>query len=187
MRTARSIVASLTVFALLLWIAPSPALASGDGARLEGLLVGVDGRPASDMTVHLIDGQGNDVAQVGVSDEGLYSFQQLPPGEYSLGIENTEGQMAPVMAPAVNLSGDQLARRDLKLMQADPGAMPGTMTSGITPNYGMGTWWAGLSTAAKAWTIVAIVAVVGITAAALSSDDDDSSEPPSSAYLPPGE
>jgi hypothetical protein len=184
MRSARSIVASLTVFALLLWIAPSPALASGDGARLEGLLVGVDGRPASDMTVHLIDAQGNDVARAEVNDEGLYSFRQLPPGEYSLGIENPEGQMAPVMAPAVNLGSDQLARRDLKLMQADPG----TMSSGITPNYGMGTWWAGLSTAAKAWTIVAIVAVVGITWAALSSDDDEpTGEPPSSAYLPPAE
>ena len=180
MRTVRSTVASLTVFALLLWIAPSPAMASGDGARLEGLLVGVDGRPASDMTVHLIDGQGNDVAQVAVSDEGVYSFQQLAPGEYSLGIENAEGQMAPVMAPAVNLSDAQLARRDVKLMQANPGPM----TAGITPNYGAGAWWAGLSTAAKAWTIVAIVAVVGITAAALSGSDD---EAPTSPYVPPEE
>jgi hypothetical protein len=169
MRTPKPIVACTTVLALLLWIAPSPALASAGGARLEGLLIGVDGQPSSEMTVHLIDGQGNDVAQASLDDEGLYSFRDLPAGDYSLGIENADGQMAPVLAPAVSLSGDQLARRDLKMMQGDPNQM----TPATGANYGLGTWWAGLSAAAKAWTIVAIVAVIGITAAAVSSEDDD--------------
>jgi len=170
----KSIVACTTLVALLLWIAPSPALASSGGARIEGLLIGVDGQPASDMTVHLIDGQGNDVAQAGLDGEGLYSFKDLPPGDYSLGIENASGQMAPVLAPAVSLDDDQLARRDLKMMESDPASM----TNATGANYGLGSWWAGLAPAAKAWTIVAIVAVIGITAAAVSGSDDETPEPP---------
>jgi len=168
MRAVKSTVAYTTLFALLLWMAPLPALAQQGGARLEGLLVGIDGRPANDMTVHLIDGQGNDVAQAATSGDGLYSFQDLPPGNYSLGIENPAGQMAPVAAPPVKLGGDELARRDLQMLQSDPAAM----SQATSANYGLGTWWAGLSGAAKAWTIVAIVAVVGITAAAVSSSED---------------
>ena len=177
MRTVKSIVACTTLFALLLWIAPSPALASG-GARLEGILLDVDGQPASEMTVHLIDGQGNDVAQVGLDDEGLYSFKALPPGDYSLGIENPAGQMAPVIAPAVSLADDELARRDLKMMQGDPASM----NSATSPNYGLGSWWAGLAPAAKAWTIVAIVAVIAITAAAVSGDDEEEQPVSPSVY-----
>ena len=43
--------------------------------RLEGLLLGVDGRPATEMRVHLIDDQGRDLAQVATSEDGLYSFK----------------------------------------------------------------------------------------------------------------
>ena len=118
-------------------------------------MLGVDGRPAAEMRVHLIDGQGRDVAQAATSEDGLYSFKDLPSGEYSLGIENAEGQMAPVAAPPVRLGQGELARRDLKLMQADPAAV----NAATAANYGMGTWWASLTPAAKAWTVVAIVAV----------------------------
>ena len=108
----RNLAAVATVLALLTWVA-SPALADADGARLEGLLLGVDGRPATDMRVHLIDDEGRDLAQVATSDDGLYSFKDLPAGEYSLGIENAEGQMAPVAAPPVRVGQGELARRDL--------------------------------------------------------------------------
>jgi hypothetical protein len=162
----KPIAAYLTIFALLLWIAPAPALATSGDARLEGMLFGVDGRPAGNMRVHLIDEQGDDVAQVATTEEGLYSFRDLPAGQYSLGIENGSGQMAPVAAPPVDLGNGELARRDLKLMEADPGSMQ----SATQANYGLGQWWAGLTPAAKAWTVVAIVAVVAITASALSSE-----------------
>jgi hypothetical protein len=167
--------ASLTIFALILWIAPSPSVASSGTARLEGLLVGVDGHPATEMNVHLIDAQGQDVAQSATSDEGIYTFADLPPGEYSLGIENAEGQMAPVAAPPVKLGESELARRDLQLMEADPAQV----NQAAVANYGIGQWWASLSPAAKAWSIVAIIAVVGITAAAVSSTSEEQTGSPS--------
>jgi hypothetical protein len=170
----RNLAAVATVLALLTWVA-SPALAGADDARLEGLLLGVDGRPATEMRVHLIDDQGRDLAQVATSEDGLYSFKDLPAGEYSLGIENAEGQMAPVTAPPVRVGQGELARRDLKLMEADPAAV----NAATGANYGLGTWWASLTTAAKAWTAVAVLAVVGITWAALDEDDaSPGSQPP---------
>ena len=75
--------------------------------------------------------------------------------------------MAPVAAPPVRMGEGELARRDLKLMQADPSTISGAAGA----NYGLGTWWASLTPAAKAWTVVAIVAVVAITWAALDEDD----------------
>ena len=98
--TPKRLAASLTILAMLVWMVPAPVLASGGSARLEGLLTGMDGRPADSMTVHLIDQRGQDVARVATTDEGLYSFKDLPAGEYSLGIESAEGKMTPVAAPA---------------------------------------------------------------------------------------
>ena len=169
----RNSAAAATIFALLVWVA-SPALAGAEGARLEGLLLGVDGRPAAEMRVHLIDDQGRDLSQVATSDDGLYSFKDLPAGEYSLGIESAEGQMAPVAAPPVRLGQGELARRDLKLMESDPA----TVNAATGANYGMGTWWASLTPAAKAWTVVALVAVVAITWAAFDEDDASPTQPP---------
>ena len=169
--STRTLAAYLTLLALAVWIAPASALAAGGDARIEGLMVGLDGRPASGMTVHLIDAGGQDVAAATVDDEGAYSFRDLPSGEYSLGVENAQGQMAPVAAPPVKVKANELARRDLKLMEADPAAQ----SSATVANYGLGQWWAGLTPAAKAWTVVAIIAVGGITWSALDDDNTNAS------------
>ena len=70
---------------------------------------------------------------------------------------------------------DHEAAIDQRLGRLDPDRPPVVLNPGA--NYGLGSWWAGLSPAGKSWTIVAIVAVIGITAAAVSSSDDDE-EPP---------
>ena len=102
MRTrVEATIACLTIFSMLLWIAPAPALAFDGGARLEGLLLDTSGMPAKGLKVHLIDADGKAMALASASQEGLYSFRDLPAGEYSLGIENGSGQMAPVAAPPV--------------------------------------------------------------------------------------
>ena len=60
-------------------------------------------------------------------------------------------------------------------MQADPAAV----NAATGANYGLGTWWASLTPAAKAWTTVALIAVVAITWAAFDEDDaSPGSEPP---------
>src|SRR6185295_6497427 len=108
-------------------------------------------------------GGGATVARAGTSDEGLYAFHDLPAGSYSLGIENPEGHMAPVAAPPVRLTQGGLARRDVKLLGADPGVRDAAGRD----NYAVGMWWAGLSTPAKVWTIVGGLVIVGITVAAI--------------------
>ena len=126
--------------------------------------------------LHLIDAQGIGVGRSVSDRDGLYSFSELEAGSYSLGIEAPDGRMAPVAAPPVRLRGGELARRDVKLVQASPeGAQAAT-----GGNYGLGMWWAGLSSSSKAWTVVGIVAIVAITVAALTDDDD----PPASQFQP---
>jgi hypothetical protein len=152
---------------MLLWIAPTQVAAFDGGARLEGLLLDTNGQPASGFKVHLIDAEGRILAMTDASEDGLYSFKSIPAGEYSLGIENLQGQVAPVAAPPVRLGESELARRDLKLLQAD-GA---TMDQAAQANYGLGMWWNGLTPAAKTWTVVAIVVVAAITWAAFDEEE----------------
>ncbi len=155
-------VAVSTLLALVLGLAQAPPRANAGGARLEGFLIDVDGRAASGFRVHLIDSRGEDVAQATSSDQGIYAFQELPAGTYSLGIENTEGRIARVAAPALRLGPNELARRDIKLMQADNAA------AGDTAG-GFAIYWAGLPPAVRAGSVVAVFVILGLTLRALNS------------------
>ncbi len=165
----RSSLISTALVALLLPI-PTVAGAAGspDASRLEGLVSGVDGRAAGGWHVHLIDDAGTGVARTDVDARGIYRFEAVTPGSYALAIESPEGRVAPVSAAPVRLAGGQLARRDVKLIESSA-AERGLA---INANYGLGQWWAGLSGAAKAWSVVGLLAVVGVTASALDDDDD---------------
>lgn len=153
-RSLRSWVAYTTLFALVLWIAPPPTLAAEGGeARLEGFVLGLDGRAAAGHRIHLIGGGGENLAQSSVGEDGLYSFAGLGAGKYSLGVEMPDGSLAPVAAPPVRLGSDELARRDLKLVTSDA-----DMTkAALRANHGVGQWWSELSNPGRAWTIIAIV------------------------------
>lgn len=172
-RTHR-LLAGLSIALLLLAAVPSASLAQS--SRLEGYLLDVDGRAAKGYQVHLIDGGGNDVARSPASDEGVYSFKDLSAGSYSMGIEDTRGRMAPVAAPPVVLQDGGLARRDIKLVSSEN---PQDARIG-QQNQSLGLFWAGLSPAAKAWSVVGMVVVLGVAIQAL--DDEDSVSPSN----PPG-
>jgi len=168
-QTQTQLVARLMLVVLILMLAPVRAEAAG--SRLEGLVLDLDGRAATDHVVHLIDLEGRDVAQSSTSDDGVYRFRDLASGEYSLGIEHGEGRVAPVAAPPVRLGHDQLARRDIKLIratgeeQADVGKK----------NRSFGVFWASLSPVAKAGMLLGTVVVLGVTVQAL---DDESRRSP---------
>jgi len=173
MRSAfRSLTVSLIVPALLLAMIPSTVQAGDRGARLEGLLLDVQGRPASGYGVLLIDDQGREVQRSPIDPQGLYSFRGMTSGAYSLGIETPEGQKAPVATPPIRVDDGQLARRDLQISETDPRAT-GQVVQG---NYGLGMWWAGLSTAGRAWTIVALTTFFVVTVAIIADDDEETQE-----------
>ena len=44
-------------------------------------------------------------------------------------------------------------------------------------NFAIGMWWASLSPAAKAWTIIGTVVIVGITVAAITDDEEKGASP----------
>ena len=168
MRTTwKSAVTYLTILALVVWFAPMGAFASESGGRLEGLIIGTDGRAATGSTIHLIDQQG-DVRQATTDDDGLYSFGDLPTGSYAVGIELPDGTIAPIASPPVRMRAGELARRDVKLLEADAGAVE----QAAAANYSFGTWWAGLSGGAKAGVIIGFV-LVGYGLVEAFSDDDD--------------
>jgi len=171
--TLKSLAAYTTLFALVLWIAPPPTLAASvSGARLEGLVLDLDGRAAAGHRIHLIGTGGEELAQSEVGMDGLYSFIGLGAGRYSLGVELPNGTMAPVAAPPVRLYGNELARRDLKLLTSDPG----TTNTALQANYGLGHWWSGLSTPGKTWTIIGVVLAGWLIYNTL--DDDESPASP---------
>ena len=171
-RTLKSLAAYTTLFSLVLWVAPPPTLAAGGGgARLEGLVVRLDGHAAAGHRIHLVGAAGEDLAQSAVGEEGLYSFAGLGAGQYSLGVEMPDGTLAPVAAPPVRLDDDELARRDLKLVTSDAD----TTSAALQANYGLGQWWNGLTTPGKAWTIMAIIVAASLVYEAL--DDETEASP----------
>ena len=170
--TLKSLTAYSMLLALALWIAPPPALAApGNGARLEGLVQGLDGRAAAGCRVHLIGAGGEDLAQSAVGEDGLYSFAGLEAGRYSLGVEMPDGTVAPVAAPPLRLGNNDLARRDVKLLASDA-----QMTNeALQANYGLGHWWSGLSAPGRAWTIIGILAAGWLILDTLNDDETPAS------------
>ena len=159
---------SVTVFSIVVLLAASmPLVGAAQTARLEGLVLGFDGRAAAGFRVHLIDDSGTDRAQAGVDAAGTYRLDGLQPGRYALALEMPDGRFAAVDAPPLKVREGYLVRRDFKLIERDP-ADPARLAQ---PAYGFGTWWAGLPTGSKVWTVVAIVVFAGFTAQALSSDE----------------
>ncbi|MCH7780052.1 MAG: carboxypeptidase regulatory-like domain-containing protein [Acidobacteria bacterium] len=160
---------SPTVFSIVLLLVASlgPPGAAQSDTRLEGLVMGFDGRPAAGFRVHLIDDSGSDRAQADVDAAGSYTLAGVQPGRYVLALEMPDGRFAAVDAPPLRIRAGHLVRRDLKLIERDPADPAGLAQRA----YGFGTWWAGLETRSKVWTVVAIVVIAGITAEALSSDE----------------
>ena len=171
---ARKSIVHLTVAALLLF-GVAPAIQAGtDGARLEGLLLAGDGRPAKDYTVHLIGADGEVLARSTTTDEGLYSFKAVTPGEYGLGIESPEGMMAAVASPPLRLNEGELARRDLKMVEASQE----DIDRALAENPSIGMAYAGWSRAGRIWFWVAIVVGLGIGIAALDDESDSTGTNP---------
>ena len=169
----KSLAACTTLFTIVLWIAPPPTLAaSRNGAGLEGLVLLPEGRAAAGHRIHLIDSGGEDLAQSEVGKDGLYSFTGLGAGRYFFGVEMPNGTMAPVAAPPVRLYGNELSRRDLKLLTSDAS----TTNTALQANYGLGHWWSGIPASGKAWTIIGIVLAGWLIYDAL--DDDESPASP---------
>ncbi len=162
------IVARLACAALLAQL-PPPALATGvpAGAVLQGYVMGLDGRGAAGFRVHLIDAQGRDAAQAATDGAGVYRFAELAPGAYSLGIESPDGTLAPVAAAPLRLQPGELARRDVKLVEASAQELERV---GLE-NRSFGLFWAGLSPLAKAGSILGVFVVLALTLSAL---DDES-------------
>jgi hypothetical protein len=158
------------IFTLLVCFVPAASLAAPGGARLEGLLLDVDGRAADGYSVLLIDDHGQEADRSVASNEGLYSFDGLSQGSYSLAVEDLDGLKAPVVAPPVQLGSQQLARRDLKMVNSDPLATG----QALKANYNLNTWWAGLSSTGKASAMVLLAVTVYGVFEALDSQDSAS-------------
>lgn len=174
-KTRRAVAANLTILALLICMAPASLLAGDGGARLEGLVIGAAGRPAPGATVYLFDDEGVTRAKAVSAEDGMYSLRDLPAGRYGMSVKTAEGVVAPVSSEPIRLAGGQLARRDLKLVEADAA----TVDQALTANYGFGSWFGGLTGAEKAGVIVGFVAVAGLIYAAF-DDDNNPAEQPSS-------
>jgi len=157
MRALRSTVCWTTVFGLLLLVS-SPGAAASPGARLEGMLLGVDGRPAAGHHVVLVDGAGDDVDATVTDADGVYSFRGLAAGEYGVVVEGPEGGLGGLAGEPLRLEDGQLARQDLRLLEADDAS-----TAQMKANYGLKQRYAGMSTAEKSWLWVVVGVVGGLT------------------------
>lgn len=157
----RKLLVRLVVASLVAASVPAPVAAGG--ARLEGYLLDVDARAATGYRVHLIDAEGRKVANSPTTEAGVYRFRDLAAGSYSLGVENAEGQLAPVAAPPLRIGADELARRDIKLVAAGEAERDAV----VDANTSLGVMWAGLSPWARAWVVIGTFVVLGITVKAL--------------------
>ena len=168
-QSLRSFLSLATVVGLLIVTSHFHVVAAGPDARLEGILLGVDGRPAAGHRVHLIGGAGDALGASTTADDGLYSFPNLEAGDYTLMIEGPTGQMGALAGPPLRLGDNELARRDLRLLEAAPDRIDSTLNA----NYGLKARYASMSTAEQVWTWVVIVLVGGLTLFLVFDDDKD--------------
>ena len=124
---------------MLLWFPASAWSATPVGGRIEGLLLDVEGLPAAGYHLVLVDPDGNATEAEAVSEEGLYSFRDLPAGTYSMAIQSRDGRFAPVAAAPVRLRSGQLVRRDVRMIEASP-----EQVDQAAANFGLRVWWIGL-------------------------------------------
>lgn len=172
-KVVNSSVVYMTILALLVFVAPTGAIAAVANSTIEGMIVGVDGRAASGYTIHLIDENGTVVRHVLTDASGTYTFANLPAGNYGVGIETPDGMMVPVATPPISVTADAVVHRDVKLIEADAQ----TANQVATSNPAVGSWWAGLSGIAKAGVIVGLAAVTWGVVDALDDDDEPLSSP----------
>lgn len=167
---SRKTLAVASTVAMLLSFFPTIAPA-GEGARLEGLLVGVDGKPAAGYNVLLIGEEGEVLDRTEAAGDGIYRFSNLASGSYSLGLETPDGLAAPVMNGPTDVKSGQLVRMDIKLMRQDAVSADDSKKKPA----GIRIWWAGLSRTAKTWTLVGVSVATVIIINAL--DDEDPASP----------
>ena len=170
----KSYVAVIALIALIPATMPVSIAGMNPGPRLEGMVVGPDGTPAADCTVHLVVPGGDAVATATTDENGLYVFEGLEAGAYGLGVVTAEGVAAIVSAEPLELAGEQIVRRDIRLFAATEG-----LELDPNGNASLGVWWAGLGTAAKAGLIIAILAVAGYGATELFDDEEEDNPTPS--------
>ena len=171
-RKLRVAVAELVIATLVIATAPIPALADERGARLEGLVVDAQGRPAAGATVYLFDDAGATRGEAVAAHDGVYSLPNLAAGHYGMSVRTAEGIVAPVAAAPVRVADGELVRRDLKLVEADAAAVDRALAA----NYSFGSWFGGLTGAEKAGVIVGFIAVGALIYTAF--DDDEPSASP---------
>lgn len=153
--------------------APASILAADAPARLEGLVVGADGRPATGHAVLLVADDGGVAARATSGDDGVYRFAEVEPGRYGLGLELPDGTAAPVVGVDADLEAGQLARRDLRLAPAD-----GLVDLAPAQSHGgLILWWVGLSPAAKAAVVVGGLGGAWLLYEELDDDDEDTASP----------
>lgn len=169
--SSRKALASLTILSLVLAVSPVIGQPSATGARLEGLLLGVDGKPVEGFSVLLIDETGTVRSTATTESDGMYRFRDLRAGSYGLGLESPDGAGAAVRSEPTKLADGQLVRMDIKLLEPEPGA---SLAPGANQK-GLGVWYAGLTRRGKILTWVAVGVLVTTTVIILADDEDDAS------------
>lgn len=139
---------------------------------MTGRLLGVDGRPAAGFQVVLVSADGQPADKTGTDYQGAYSFDQVSPGEYGIGIISPEGDVSPVLAAPTPVTAGEVVVRDIRLLTAGDSPVLLAPASG-----GLGVWWAGLSPGAKVWTVMGTLVGIGLVYGA-TQDDDNRSETP---------
>ena len=161
------------VILFLLGLAASVApTTAGDPGRVEGLIVGPDGRPAVGFDVLLIDDTGDVVEHVAADADGQYRFKRVDAGAYDLALQSPEGHAAPVLAPATNVHAGELVRRDIRLV-------PSTTPVSFAPagsGGGAGTWWAGLPAGAKVGIAIGGLVVLAVLVETVTDSEERVSE-----------
>lgn len=156
-------IATLMVFAIS--IAP---IAAGDPGRVEGIVVGPDGRPAEGFDVLLIDDGGQVVERSAANADGQYRFATVREGEYDLAIASPEGQATPVLADGTRVRSGELVRRDIRLVPSTSAVAFAPAASG----GGAGAWWAGLPAGAKVGIAVGGLVVLAVLIDAVTQDEE---------------
>ena len=164
MVAARRAAAGALTALLLASSSGSPLAAEVLPASIHGVLLGPDGKPATDHAMVLIDDRGATAGRATTRPDGRYELRGIAPGSFHLGVVLPNGQVAPVRAPALLLEPGAQARRDVRLVRT-------AQVEQTAPASGGGGFWSGATGVGKTWIVAGGVTALIILAAAI--DDDE--------------
>jgi len=131
---SKSVSRPVVLMFLLVLALPTTAVAqSPDTADLSGVVLDASGKPAAGHPLNIMTSQWGKVIMHPTEDDGTFTVNALPPGDYEVLVFAPGGSTdVPIASKKVTLAAGQKGRLEIRVGSDNPGAATGSPAAGTT-------------------------------------------------------